>query len=114
MLEIRELHKVYNNDCHALKGVTFDVKPSEFLVVIGLSGSGKSTLLRCINRLHEPSTGSIKFNGKEITHLRGLALRKIRSQIGMIFQHFNLDPNKTVLTNVFKGTIFKKILFKMF
>lgn len=112
MLEVRELHKVYNNDCHALKGVTFDVRPGEFLVIIGLSGSGKSTLLRCINRLHEPTSGSVKINGKEVTNLKGLALRKVRSQIGMIFQHFNLVPRKTVLTNVLTGSLSRTSVMK--
>ncbi|MCB9060195.1 MAG: phosphonate ABC transporter ATP-binding protein [Halobacteriovoraceae bacterium] len=105
MLEITRLQKIYPNGCHALKGVDVKVKKGEFLVIIGLSGSGKSTFLRCINRLHDPSSGSIKLNGKEITKIKGRELRKTRSKIGMIFQHFNLIPRRTVLTNVLSGTL---------
>ncbi|MEC7276679.1 MAG: phosphonate ABC transporter ATP-binding protein [Bdellovibrionota bacterium] len=105
ILSVEKLNKVYPNGTHALKGVSFDVKKGEFLVVIGLSGSGKSTLLRCINRLHEPTTGSILFEGKNITNIKGSPLRTLRSRIGMIFQHFNLIPRKTVLTNVLTGTL---------
>lgn len=105
ILEVDKLNKVYPNGTHALKGVSFKVQKGEFLVVIGLSGSGKSTLLRCINRLHEPTTGSIQFEGEEITTIKGTPLRSLRSRIGMIFQHFNLIPRKTVLTNVLTGTL---------
>ena len=94
----------------ALKGVTFDVKKGEFLVVIGLSGSGKSTLLRCLNRLHDPTSGEIKFvTGGEtidIAHLKGKnEIRSLRTKIGMIFQHFNLIPRHTVLSNVLMGKL---------
>ena len=105
ILQVEKLHKVYPNGTHALRGVDFEVKKGEFLVVIGLSGSGKSTLLRCINRLHEPTTGTINFDGGDITNIKGKALRSMRSRIGMIFQHFNLIPRKTVLTNVLTGTL---------
>ena len=105
MLTVTDLHKKYPNGTHALKGVSFDVNPGEFLVVIGLSGSGKSTLLRCLNRLHEPSHGTINFEGSNVTNIKGQPLRTLRSQIGMIFQHFNLIPRKTVMTNVLSGTL---------
>ena len=62
ILSIKNLQKTYPNGVQALKGVTFDVKKGEFLVVIGLSGSGKSTMLRCINRLNDPTAGEIVFN----------------------------------------------------
>ncbi|MHB8339545.1 MAG: ATP-binding cassette domain-containing protein, partial [Ignavibacteriaceae bacterium] len=90
LLEIQNLHKIYNNGTHALKGISFGVNEGEFLVVIGLSGSGKSTLLRCINRLIEPTSGTVRFLGKDITHIKGEELRKIKAQIGMVFQQFNL------------------------
>lgn len=105
MLAIKNLQKIYPNGTHALKGVSFDVKKGEFLVIIGLSGSGKSTLLRCINRLHDPTTGSVTFNDEELTTLKGKALRNMRSRIGMIFQHFNLIPRRTVMTNVLSGSL---------
>ncbi|OUR97813.1 phosphonate ABC transporter ATP-binding protein [Halobacteriovorax marinus] len=112
MLKVTELHKKYPNGTHALKGVSFDVKQGEFLVVIGLSGSGKSTLLRCINRLHEPSHGTINFEGSDITNIKGQPLRTLRSKIGMIFQHFNLIPRKTVMTNVLAGSLSRTSIFK--
>lgn len=107
MLEVNKLNKVYPNGTHALKGVSLNVQPGEFLVVIGLSGSGKSTLLRCINALHDATSGSINFEGQEVTELKGKQIRDVRSRIGMIFQHFNLIPRKTVMTNVLSGTLSK-------
>jgi phosphonate transport system ATP-binding protein len=105
ILEIKNLHKIYNNGTHALKGISFNVEEGEFLVVIGLSGSGKSTLLRCINRLIEPTSGVVKFLGQEITHLKGEQLRKVKTQIGMVFQQFNLIKRRSVLSNVLNGRL---------
>ncbi len=107
LLEIENLHKIYNNGTHALKGVSFKVEEGEFLVIIGLSGSGKSTLLRCVNRLIEPTSGKIRFLGKNITHIKGEELRKAKSQIGMVFQQFNLIKRRSVLTNVITGKLGK-------
>lgn len=107
ILEVKDLQKVYPGGVRALRGLSFDVRRGEFLVVIGLSGSGKSTLLRCLNRLHDPSAGEIAFEGQDITALKGKPLRELRSSIGMIFQHFNLIPRKTVLTNVLTGALAK-------
>lgn len=105
ILKIENLVKTYPNGVKALKGVSFDVKPGEFLVVIGLSGSGKSTLLRCINHLHDPTSGKITFKGKDITHMQGDGARKLRTRIGMIFQHFNLIERHSVLSNVLMGKL---------
>jgi phosphonate transport system ATP-binding protein len=105
MLEIRHLTKVYDDGTVALKDVSFSVPDGEFLVVIGLSGSGKSTLLRCINRLIDPTEGEIIWNGVNITALKGDELRKIRRQIGMIFQHFNLVKRSSVIKNVLAGRL---------
>lgn len=106
ILEVSNLTKVYpKNGCVALKNVNFKVNQGEFLVVIGLSGSGKSTLLRCINRLHDPTDGNVVYQGKDVTHIKGAPLRRVRSNIGMIFQHFNLVPRKSVLTNVLTGSL---------
>lgn len=105
ILEVKDLHKIYKNGTHALKGVSFNVAEGEFLVIIGLSGSGKSTLLRCINRLIEPTSGTIKFLGKDITHVKGEELRKLKSQIGMVFQQFNLIRRRSVLINVITGKL---------
>lgn len=105
MLVVENLHKIYNNGTHALKGVSFEVHEGEFLVIIGLSGSGKSTLLRCINRLIEPTTGTIRFLGKDVTHVKGKDLRELKKQIGMVFQQFNLIKRRSVLTNVITGSL---------
>src|SRR5690606_4267360 len=105
MIEVQNLVKTYPNGTQALKGDSFDVKKGEFMVIIGLSGSGKSTLIRCLNRLHDPTAGTIRFEENEMTLLKGRNLRQARSRIGMIFQHFNLVPRKTVLTNVLTGTL---------
>ncbi|TAE20700.1 MAG: phosphonate ABC transporter ATP-binding protein [Candidatus Kapaibacterium sp.] len=105
LLEIADLEKVYANGTYALKGISVSVEPGEFLVVIGLSGSGKSTFLRCINRLHEPTSGQILFQGRDVTHLSGEHLRAYRQEIGMVFQHFNLIKRRSVLENVIAGRL---------
>ncbi|MCB0363293.1 MAG: ATP-binding cassette domain-containing protein, partial [Bdellovibrionales bacterium] len=105
LLSIRNLSKVYPNGVRALNKVSFDVFPGEFLVVIGLSGSGKSTLLRCMNRLHEASSGEIWFQEKRIDALKGSQVRQMRRKIAMIFQQFNLIPRHTVLSNVLMGRL---------
>lgn len=112
MLEIKNLNKVYPNGYHALHDITFSVPKGEFLVVIGLSGSGKSTMLRCINRLHDPTGGQILFEGVDTTKLKGASLRKIRSEIGMIFQHFNLIPRRSVMANVLSGNLSRTGILK--
>jgi phosphonate transport system ATP-binding protein len=105
MLKVEHLTKVYPNGAQALKDVSFEVQDGEFLAVIGLSGSGKSTLLRCINRLIEPTSGKILWNGTDITAARSSDLRNIRRQIGMVFQQFNLVKRSSVLTNVLSGRL---------
>jgi phosphonate transport system ATP-binding protein len=103
ILDIQHLEKTYPNGTHALKGISLSVQKGEFLVIIGLSGSGKSTLLRCINRLIEPTSGTITYKGNDVTHVKGEELRKYRKNIGMIFQHFNLIKRRSVLDNVLAG-----------
>jgi phosphonate transport system ATP-binding protein len=105
MLRVENLTKVYPNGTQALKNVSFEVKDGEFLAVIGLSGSGKSTLLRCINRLIEPTSGKIYWNDQDVTAASSTEMRKIRRQIGMIFQQFNLVKRSSVLTNVINGRL---------
>jgi phosphonate transport system ATP-binding protein len=105
LLEIDGLTKTYANGTRALKGIDVRIDEGEFLAVIGLSGSGKSTFLRCLNMLVEPSSGSIRFRGREVTSLRGQELRENRRGIGMIFQHFNLVKRRTVLENVLAGCL---------
>ena len=117
MLEIKNLTKIYDDGTRALTDVSFEVEEGEFLVIIGLSGSGKSTLLRCINRLIDPTEGQIVWNGVDITRAEGSELRKIRRQIGMIFQHFNLVKRSSVLMNVLSGRLgyvnsFRSVLYQ--
>jgi phosphonate transport system ATP-binding protein len=89
----------------ALDGVSVDVNPDEFLVILGPSGAGKSTLLRMFNRLGTPTTGSLIFRGHDVTHASGSALREVRQNVGMIFQQFNLVGRLTVLENVLCGRL---------
>jgi phosphonate transport system ATP-binding protein len=105
ILQVNNLVKTYPNGTKALKGISFNVPKGAFLSVIGLSGSGKSTLLRCINRIHEPTSGSISFEGQEITHVNEFKLREVRTKIGMVFQHFNLINRRNVLNNVLMGLL---------
>lgn len=105
ILQIRDLEKIYPNGVHALKKINLQVRKGEFLVIIGLSGSGKSTLLRCLNRLHDVSSGEVIFEGRDIAHVKGDDVRHVRNKIGMIFQHFNLISRHTVLSNVLMGSL---------
>ncbi len=90
--------------------VSFTVNEGEILVVMGLSGSGKSTLVRCINRLIEPSYGTITLDGIDVTSLSSEDLRKLRQErFGMVFQHFALFPRRTVIKNVEYGLEIQKV-----
>ncbi len=100
-----DLGMVYPGGVRALSGVDLEVREGEFLAILGLSGSGKSTLLRCINRLIDPTEGRVWIFGEEITAASGGALRRLRRQVAMIFQQFNLVRRQTVLTNVLSGAL---------
>jgi phosphonate transport system ATP-binding protein len=105
MFEVKDLVKIYEGGVLALNKVSFSVEKGEFLAVIGLSGSGKSTLLRCINRLVEPTSGQILWDGEDITAAPQDEMRRVRRRIGMVFQHFNLVQRSSVLTNVLSGRL---------
>lgn len=105
ILSVKNLEKTYPNGVRALKGVSFDVREGEFLVIIGLSGSGKSTLLRCLNRLHDPTGGQVMFEGKDITKATGPEIPMLRRRMAMIFQQFNLIPRYSVMSNVLMGRL---------
>ncbi|MCG8455903.1 MAG: ATP-binding cassette domain-containing protein, partial [Holophagales bacterium] len=111
VIEVRGLSKVFPDGTQALDSVDLTVREGEFLAVLGLSGSGKSTLLRCINRLIDPTEGTVEIFGHDITHARGATLRRLRSDIAMIFQQFNLVRRHTVLTNVLSGSLGRSPLF---
>ena len=103
-LKIINLKKKFKN-INAVNGISLEINEGEIVGIIGRSGAGKSTLLRMINRLIEPSEGSIEFNDINITSLKGKALRKWRSECAMIFQQFNLVERIDVLTNVLIGSL---------
>ena len=103
MIKIKNLEKTYG-DLKVLKGISTDIKEGEVISIIGPSGSGKSTFLRCINRLEEPTNGEIDIEGENIVSPK-VDINKIREKVGMVFQHFNLFPHKTVLENITIGPI---------
>jgi general L-amino acid transport system ATP-binding protein len=103
IIEIVEMHKWFD-DFHVLKDINLTVKKQERIVICGPSGSGKSTLIRCINRLEEHQRGRIIVDGMELTNdLKNI--EKIRAEVGMVFQHFNLFPHLTIVENLTLGPI---------
>lgn len=112
MLEISKLVKRYGNDEAVLKGLDLVVEDNTVVSIVGASGAGKSTMLRCINRLVEPTSGSIKLNGHELVKVRGGDLRRARRKIGMVFQGFNLIDRLTVMENVLAGRLGYVSLFQ--
>ncbi|WP_342471757.1 phosphonate ABC transporter ATP-binding protein [Metasolibacillus sp. FSL H7-0170] len=103
VLELRNIEKSYDMKTLIIKDIDLQLKQGEFVSIIGPSGAGKSTLLRCINRMIEPTDGDIIFDGMNITQLNKAALRKQRTKIGMVFQHYNLVSRLTVFENVLHG-----------
>ena len=98
LLELKDLHKSFGS-LEVIKGIDLEIDKGDILVIIGPSGSGKSTVLRCMNLLEEPTSGQIIFEGQDI--LKNLrTIDKTREKIGMVFQNFNLFPNKTILDNI--------------
>ncbi len=104
-IRLEGVGKVFPDGVRALADVNLTVQEGEFLVVLGLSGSGKSTLLRCINRLIDPTSGRVLLFGEDVTAARGAELRRLRRQVAMIFQQFNLVRRHTVLSNVLAGSL---------
>ena len=106
MISLKDVSKTYTGEgaTEALRSVSLDVREGEFLVILGPSGAGKSTLMRCINRLVEPTSGSIIVNGREVTSQRR-ELRAVRREVGMVFQQFNLVKRLSVLMNVLSGRL---------
>jgi general L-amino acid transport system ATP-binding protein len=103
IITIENMHKWYG-DFHVLKDINLTVKKGERIVICGPSGSGKSTLIRCINRLEEHQRGKIVVDGIELTNdLKNI--EKIRTEVGMVFQHFNLFPHLTIMENLTLGPI---------
>ena len=99
LIRVERLEKHFGDRIHALNGVSAEIQKGEVVVIIGPSGSGKSTFLRCLNLLEMPSAGTITFEGVDITDPK-VNINKHRQKMGMVFQHFNLFPNMTVLRNM--------------
>lgn len=110
MIEVKNLNKSYG-DLHVLKDISVSIKQGEIIAIIGPSGGGKSTFLRCINRLEEPSSGHILIDGVDILDKK-VDINKIRQKVSMVFQHFNLFANKTVLENLILAPVKTKTLSK--
>lgn len=103
LLELKDLHKSFGN-LEVIKGIDLEIDKGDIMVIIGPSGSGKSTVLRCMNLLEKPTSGQIIFEGQDI--LKNLkTIDKTREKIGMVFQNFNLFPNKTILDNITLATM---------
>ena len=103
MIELTHISKDFasgGRTVHAVQDVSLSIGKGEIFGIIGFSGAGKSTLVRCINLLERPTSGSVTVDGKEMTALSARELRQARKKIGMIFQHFNLMPSRTVFGNV--------------
>ncbi|MBC5742271.1 amino acid ABC transporter ATP-binding protein [Lachnospiraceae bacterium MD308] len=98
MIKVQDLHKTFG-DLHALNGISEEIHKGEVVVIVGPSGSGKSTFLRSLNLLEEPSEGRVYFEGEDITDKK-VDINKHRQKMGMVFQHFNLFPHKTILQNI--------------
>ncbi|MCF2669115.1 amino acid ABC transporter ATP-binding protein [Faecalicatena contorta] len=97
-MKVEGLHKIFG-ELHALNGVSEEIKKGEVVVIVGPSGSGKSTFLRSLNLLEVPSRGHVYFEGVDITD-KNVDINKHRQKMGMVFQHFNLFPHKTILQNI--------------
>ena len=108
MIETKDL-KISFGELKVLKGITQTIKQGEKVVIIGPSGSGKSTFLRCLNLLETPDSGSILFEGNDITS-KNADINLVRRQMGMVFQHFNLFPHLTVLKNITLAPVKLKLL----
>lgn len=99
MINVEHLCKAFGESV-VLKDVSENIEKGEKVVIIGPSGSGKSTFLRCLNLLEEPTSGTITFDGDDITRAAGEKLNKIRQKMGMVFQHFNLFSHLTIRKNI--------------
>ena len=105
MIKFENVSVTYPGGVEALKDLNLEIKDGDFIIIVGLSGAGKSTLLRTVNNLVKPSTGSVYLEDKNVTTAKKRELKQIRSEIGMIFQTFNLVNRSTVLKNVLTGRL---------
>jgi phosphonate transport system ATP-binding protein len=105
VLSIRNLRKEYRAGQPVLKDISLEIAAKGVTAIIGPSGTGKSTLIRCINRLVDPTSGEIWFEGQDLARLGGTPLRMARRRIGMVFQEYNLVERLTVIENVLSGRL---------
>ncbi len=105
MLQLKNLGKRYKTGDDALRGVNLEIPDGQLVGLIGPSGAGKSTLIRCVNRLVEPTTGTVILNDIEINTLSSSGLRKARRKMGMIFQEYALVDRLTIMENVMSGRL---------
>lgn len=109
MIEVKNLEKSFG-DLHILKGITTTIEKGEKVVIIGPSGSGKSTFLRCLNRLEQPTSGQILFEGQDLTAMSDKQLYVVREKMGMVFQHFHLFPHLTIQKNITLAPVKLKLM----
>lgn len=114
MIVFNNVSKTYPNGVQALREVNLTINDGDFVAIIGLSGAGKSTLLRSINKMHEITSGQLLVDNVDVSKLRGLELRLLRRNIGMIFQSFNLVKRMSVFNNVLSGRVAYHSTFKSF
>ena len=105
MIEFKNVSLRYSNGVEALKNVNIKINKGEFVVIVGMSGAGKSTLMTCINRMVVPTGGEVIVDGQTISKLKESKLRALRTQIGIIFQDYNLVKRMSVLRNVIVGRL---------
>lgn len=99
LISYKNVNKYYG-DYHALRQINLEIEPGQVVVLLGPSGSGKSTLIRTMNALESIDDGSLVVNGHELANTSSKELVNLRKEVGMVFQHFNLYPHKTVLENI--------------
>lgn len=109
MIEVKNLEKFFG-ELHILKGISTTIQKGEKVVIIGPSGSGKSTFLRCLNQLEKPTSGSILFEGQELTSMPEKQLHITREKMGMVFQHFHLFPHLTIQKNITLAPVKSKLM----
>lgn len=109
MIKVDKLYKSFG-DLSVLENITENIDQGEKVVIIGPSGSGKSTFLRCLNLMERPTSGTVTFDGTDITHASGKELNRLRRKIGMVFQHFNLFPHLTIRKNITLAPVKLKLM----
>lgn len=113
-IEWKNVNKIYPNGKEALKDINLTIKQSEFVAIIGLSGAGKTTLLKTVNKINDITNGELNVGGFNVSKLKGRTLRKFRSNVGIVFQGYNLIENINVMNNVLAARIPKMNFFRSF